>query len=206
MQFHPWCYYVPGLLFVEHGNQYEATTAFRNIFVPILPFDLPNGRKQLDLDLSGFLVRYITNHVESVNPLADNVRPLSEYYRYLWKTYPWLAIRTFVRAAVFVFLVFRKRGLWRDGEIRRRYAAICRQNVTAMRREALRWSENDAQEAQRIAHLFQKIPLRYHERPVVERGVWRFLLRGSKLLPDIFRVLRLRAELVSAVSGTRYVV
>jgi UDP-2,3-diacylglucosamine pyrophosphatase LpxH len=206
LRFHPWCYYIPDLLYVEHGNQYEATTAFRNIFIPILPFDLPNGRKQIDLDLSGFLVRYVTNRVEPVNPLADNVRPLSEYYRHLWKTHPWHAVRTFLWAAIFVFLVFRKRRLWRKDEIRRRYAGICRQNIAGLHKESQRWSSGRMQEAERIAKMFQKIRTRYHEQPAFESGIWRFLKKGDELLPDIFHILRLRAEQISEVCGTRYVV
>ncbi|MBM2846354.1 MAG: hypothetical protein HW407_1666, partial [Bacteroidetes bacterium] len=36
VKFLPWFYYVPGLLYVEHGNQFEETTAFRNFLTPIL--------------------------------------------------------------------------------------------------------------------------------------------------------------------------
>ncbi|MBM2840856.1 MAG: hypothetical protein HW412_1384, partial [Bacteroidetes bacterium] len=62
VEFLPWFYYVPDLLYVEHGNQFEATTAFRNFLHPLLPSSNRKRRNpQLELDLSSFLVRYLTN-------------------------------------------------------------------------------------------------------------------------------------------------
>jgi UDP-2,3-diacylglucosamine pyrophosphatase LpxH len=207
VSFHPWCYFVPGLLFAEHGNQYESTTAFRNPFMPLLPVDLLDGRKkQLDLDLSGFLVRYVTNRVEPINPLADNVRPLSEYYTFLWKTHPWVALRTFASTAVLIHRIFRKRRLWSDKTIRRRYADICRENVSAMAMEAHRFSDGTPEDHARITALFQRIRTRYHERPAWERKLWPFLRKRRNVLPNMSHVLRSRAGKIASLLGTPYVV
>jgi UDP-2,3-diacylglucosamine pyrophosphatase LpxH len=206
VRFCSWCYYIPGLVFIEHGNQYESTTAFRNIFNPLLPFDLPHGRRQLDLDLSGFLVRYITNRVERVNPLADNVRPLTQYYSFLWKTHPWLAAWTFFSAAVFVVLAFRKRRLWRKQSIRRAYVQICRKNAQLMRDEARRFSDGTAGDVQRIGRMFSRIRTHLHARPALERHIWPFLRRRNNFLPNIFHVLRGRAQELVRLVGTKFVI
>lgn len=42
--------YVPGLLYVEHGNQYEYTTSIRNFLNPELPIDYPGTGKQIELE------------------------------------------------------------------------------------------------------------------------------------------------------------
>jgi hypothetical protein len=206
VQFLPWCYYRPGVLFVEHGNQYEATTSYRNLFLPLLPLDLPHGRAQLDLDVSGFLVRYITNPVERYDPLADNVRPLSRFYAYLWKKHPWVAARAFASAATFVFMARRKRRLWKRTAIRRRYAEICRLNAAAMKEEARRWSGDFPEEAGRIAGLFQTIRTRHHQRTAWERRVWPFLRKRRNFLPNTSRMLRHRAEKLATILNARYIV
>ncbi len=75
----PWVYYIPGLLYVEHGNQYESATSFQNFLYPVLPFDTPGAGRHIELDLGGIVVRYFANRMEVVNLLSDNIRPLSSY-------------------------------------------------------------------------------------------------------------------------------
>jgi UDP-2,3-diacylglucosamine pyrophosphatase LpxH len=206
VQFLPWCYYIPGFLFIEHGNQYESTTAFQNFLRPLHPRDLPNGRRQLDLDVSGYLVRYITNTVEPVDPLADNVRPLSRFYAHLWKKHPLVAARAFASATVFLCMAFRKRRLWNKDEIRKRYAEICRQNAAAMNEDAHRCSPDSSVEGARIAAMFQRIRTRLHQRTAWERRVGLFLRKRSNYLPNPSRMLRARAERLAPIVGTSFII
>ena len=81
LEFLPWVFYVPDLLYVEHGNQYEAATSFTNFLYPVLPFDSTGTGRHIELDLGSFLIRYFSNRMEVLNPLADNYRPLSQYLR-----------------------------------------------------------------------------------------------------------------------------
>ncbi len=59
--FHPWMYYVPGLLYAEHGHQYHDINSFHTLLSPYLPgspdtIDLPLGT-YLDLYLLSITAR-----------------------------------------------------------------------------------------------------------------------------------------------------
>jgi UDP-2,3-diacylglucosamine pyrophosphatase LpxH len=76
IDFCPWFYYEPGLLWVEHGHQYDGMNSFDFPFAPYLP-----GSKELMLPGGSFFVRYLFNKVEQKDPFADNIKPLSGYVR-----------------------------------------------------------------------------------------------------------------------------
>jgi len=108
IEFPPWFFYISGKLYVEHGNQYEYTTSFRNFLYPYLPFEYEDAGKQIELDLSSFLVRYFSNKMESVNPLADNIRPLSKYLDEFWKNYPYIFITSIGTSFRYLLKAFKK--------------------------------------------------------------------------------------------------
>lgn len=76
IEFCPWFYYEPSLIWVEHGNQYEGINSFDYFLFPYLP-----NSKELMLPSGSFFVRYFFNKVEQIDPFADNIRPLSSYLR-----------------------------------------------------------------------------------------------------------------------------
>lgn len=142
--FKPWFHYEPGLIWVEHGNQYEYTTSFVNFLVPTLPFaydetgaskqaqadaksasaaQRPLDDRHIELDFSSFLVRYLTNPGEPLNPLADNIRPLTRYWEGMWRDHPFFVLGTFRSGLVFMLKAFaksaqmRRRTGWGDREI-----------------------------------------------------------------------------------------
>lgn len=39
IEFHPWFYYVEGLLYVEHGHQYDAMCSYHHLLAPVSPDD-----------------------------------------------------------------------------------------------------------------------------------------------------------------------
>ena len=126
IEFAPWVHYEPGLAYVEHGNQYEPSNFFRDFLNPVMPEDPDH----LELPLGSFLVRYMFNSLEAKHPWADNLKPATEYIKWLLTRDPFGAIATFVdnlgliaRAA---WQAFRKRAIvprvdrsvWQDREAR----------------------------------------------------------------------------------------
>ena len=174
IEFLPWIFYVPGRLYVEHGNQYEPTCAFRNFLFPMLPFPYAGGRDHLELDLSGLLVRYLTNRIEPIFPLADNVRPLTDVYVMLWKNHPWLAARTFGKALRFVLKAFAKARALQGGAARQRYIEIRRENARLIDEQAQRFSGGAPGSERRLADALHGIHSRA-PKPTFEQGAWRFL-------------------------------
>ena len=179
VKFMPWFYYVPGLLYVEHGNQFEETTAFRNFLTPILPRgDEDRHNPQIELDLSSLLVRYLTNRLEPINPLADNIRPLSRYYGMMWKKYPYLMISTLGTAFRFVLKAFGKAREMKRGSVRLSYEKIVEENKRSIRMEAERFAGPDPENIRWLErHLLQFDKRR--STPTLEKGAWTFL--GSLL-------------------------
>jgi UDP-2,3-diacylglucosamine pyrophosphatase LpxH len=132
MLFKPWFHYVEGLAWIEHGNQYEYTTSFVNFLAPTLPFAYsetgadalrpdrvasgsaganaapPGESRHIELDFSSFLVRYLTNPGEPINPLADNIRPLTRYWEAMWKEHPFFVLGTLRAGVVFILKAFAK--------------------------------------------------------------------------------------------------
>lgn len=79
VEFCPWFYYVPGLIWIEHGHQYDGMNSFDYLLAPYLP-----NSKELMLPGGSFFVRYLFNKVEQKDPFADNIKPTSAYVRKYW--------------------------------------------------------------------------------------------------------------------------
>jgi len=82
VRFYPYFYYEPGRVYAEHGCQYEAANRFRDFLNPVLPDDA----EHIELPWGSLFVRYLFNKVEDVHPFADNVKPLTRYLRWAFKT------------------------------------------------------------------------------------------------------------------------
>jgi UDP-2,3-diacylglucosamine pyrophosphatase LpxH len=79
IEFCPWFYHEPGLLWVEHGHQYDGMNSFDYFLHPYLP-----RSSELMLPAGSFFVRYLFNKVEQKHPFADNIKPTSAYVRKYW--------------------------------------------------------------------------------------------------------------------------
>jgi len=80
-----WVYYVKGLLYVEHGNQYDPSNAFRHFLYPLLiDPESPTDLYEIDLPFGSFFLRYFFNKIEYYNPRAANYRYTSTYFLTLW--------------------------------------------------------------------------------------------------------------------------
>jgi len=79
VRFLPWFYYEPGLIFIEHGHQYDALNSFDYLLYPKREdgtFELPAG---------SFFVRYLFNQLEAEYPFADNMKPVTQFAWWLMK-------------------------------------------------------------------------------------------------------------------------
>lgn len=84
LEFFPWFYYEPDLVFVEHGRQYDPLNSFDFFLCPFRTvkeavIDLPSG---------SFFVRYLFNKMEKIDPFADNIKPVTRYL--CWAIKHWL--------------------------------------------------------------------------------------------------------------------
>jgi UDP-2,3-diacylglucosamine pyrophosphatase LpxH len=82
--FHPWIYFVPGVLYAEHGHQYDDVNSFLTQLTPFLDGD-PD---RVDLPLGSYFVGYLFNRIEAIDPFADNVKPATSYLLWALQTHP----------------------------------------------------------------------------------------------------------------------
>jgi len=110
VEFCPWFYYVPGLIWIEHGQQYDGMNSFDYLLAPFLP-----ESKDLMLPGGAFFVRYLFNKVEQKDPFADNVRPTSAYVKKYWLKF--LCSPRIMRHACYFLEIFRKIKMFEPGEL-----------------------------------------------------------------------------------------
>jgi len=109
--FSDWFYYEDKLLWVEHGNQYDETNAFKYYLSPLLPTIAgwpPERQDEIDLPLGSLFVRYLFNTIEEVEPFADNIKPQIEFLRWLLKKHPATALRFAVSDGAFMLRKLRR--------------------------------------------------------------------------------------------------
>lgn len=125
-----WSLFVPGLLYVEHGNQYDAANAFRNYLHPLLMDpDSPVDRYELDLPFGSFFVRYFFNKVEMQSPAAPNYRHAASYLYTLWRRHfyaSWNVVRSYFPYFFRTIRKVRSRRDPRDRDIRENHLRMVR--------------------------------------------------------------------------------
>jgi UDP-2,3-diacylglucosamine pyrophosphatase LpxH len=90
LHFLPWFYLDRGLLYVEHGCQYDPFCTNEHNLCPVLP-DRP---EQIHLPLSAFSMRYFAARIAMVDPAAiENVNSIPRYLSRLVAKHPLLALR-----------------------------------------------------------------------------------------------------------------
>ncbi len=83
--FHPWIVHIPGILYAEHGQQYDGINSFATLMTPYLP----DGEQPLiELPIGSFFVRYMFNYIEQIDPFADNVKPPTRYIGWALRKHP----------------------------------------------------------------------------------------------------------------------
>lgn len=78
LSFAPWFFYVPGEIYVEHGQQYDYYTSFRYILAPLVP-----GRREpmLALPMGNLSNRELMSEMGFFNPHASDY--ILNVYRYV---------------------------------------------------------------------------------------------------------------------------
>jgi UDP-2,3-diacylglucosamine pyrophosphatase LpxH len=89
--FEPWFYYVPGEIYVEHGQQYDYYTSFRYILSPFVPTEPP----RIALPMGNLSNRYLMTQMGFFNPHASDY--ILNIYRYLLH---WLRYYAFSRRSI----------------------------------------------------------------------------------------------------------
>ena len=90
IRFMDWFYYEQGLIWVEHGNQYDKLNTFNYWLCPLLP---AKRNDEIDLPWGSFFVRYLFNRVEVKEPFADNIKPQTKFIKWFVTQHPWVALR-----------------------------------------------------------------------------------------------------------------
>ncbi len=96
-------YVIENRIHIEHGNEYDKLTRVEG--------DLINGT-ELKMPAGNFFNRYVMNHIESMLPFADNLRPPSHIIKFMVKKRTSDALEILVRRIPKAFLrSFREHGL-----------------------------------------------------------------------------------------------
>jgi UDP-2,3-diacylglucosamine pyrophosphatase LpxH len=76
VQFAPWYWYVPEVLYVEHGCQYDAFCSFEYFLNPVLPAQ----PAFIERSISDLAARYFANQMKLLDAMAvENIQSISEY-------------------------------------------------------------------------------------------------------------------------------
>ncbi|HOX46507.1 MAG TPA: metallophosphoesterase [Myxococcota bacterium] len=93
LQFEPWFYYQPGEVYVEHGEQYDYYSSFKNPLCPTV-----EGREgpMLALPMGNLSNRYLMTQMGFFNPFAADF--ILDLFSYFWH---WLTKYAFSRRSLF---------------------------------------------------------------------------------------------------------
>ena len=76
VHFSPWCWYVPDVLWVEHGCQYDQFCSFRYVLNPVVPAQ----PALIESSISDLSIRYFANQVKLLDAMAvENITSTTEY-------------------------------------------------------------------------------------------------------------------------------
>ena len=77
VDFRHWFYYVEGLLYVEHGHQYDETCAYRNVLAPLSPAD----PKRIAYSFSDILMRFVVRPTPGMLMSGHDGKTMVHYVR-----------------------------------------------------------------------------------------------------------------------------
>jgi UDP-2,3-diacylglucosamine pyrophosphatase LpxH len=76
VEFPEWFLYVPDLLYVEHGCQYDPFCSFQYFLNPVVP----EHPTRIQMSIAELSIRYFTNQMKMMNAMAaENIKSVSEY-------------------------------------------------------------------------------------------------------------------------------
>jgi UDP-2,3-diacylglucosamine pyrophosphatase LpxH len=117
VEFRHWFYYVEGLLYVEHGHQYDETCSHHHVLLPLSPRD----PRRIAYSFSDILMRYVVRPTRGIGVAGHDDKDLGHYLRLVasmgWKGGARLAYR-FGRAVLAMFQNWRDQIGARAHELR----------------------------------------------------------------------------------------
>ncbi len=80
IEFNQWFYYEPGRVYIEHGNQYEPSNAFKYFMHPVLPPEYDRERQEtLDYPMGSLFMRFLYNKMKLLDPFTTHYVTLEQY-------------------------------------------------------------------------------------------------------------------------------
>jgi UDP-2,3-diacylglucosamine pyrophosphatase LpxH len=117
IEFRHWFYYVEGLLYVEHGHQYDETCSHHHVLLPLSPRD----PRRIAYSFSDILMRYVVRPTRGLSSSGHDDKDMSHYVRLAtsmgWRGGLRLAYR-FGRAVVAMMRAWRDHVSGRAQELR----------------------------------------------------------------------------------------
>jgi len=88
IRFEPWFVYRPGVLYAEHGQQYDATCSYRDVLDPVVPADLRHA-PEVETNFGSLIGRHTLNRLGTFNPYNDEsfILSLGGYLRHWLDNY-----------------------------------------------------------------------------------------------------------------------
>ncbi|HVO25410.1 MAG TPA: hypothetical protein VMW56_17455 [Candidatus Margulisiibacteriota bacterium] len=107
VQFPEWFLYVPELLYVEHGCQYDPFCCFQYFLNPVVP----EHPTLIQMSIGELSIRYFTNQMKMINAMAaENIKSVSEYVWWVLRGNLKVMPRTFRLYVAMVRRVLAKSG------------------------------------------------------------------------------------------------
>jgi UDP-2,3-diacylglucosamine pyrophosphatase LpxH len=136
IHFYPWFYYQEGLLYIEHGHQYDEFSSFEYFLDPVPP---PEAKRE-DMPIPMLALRYFANQIPNFPSLEQDSWRASDYLRWVVRCgiSPLRILYMYLRLILKIFFVHgRGRGAPRDaGWLERRLGDL--ERVYGMPRALLR--------------------------------------------------------------------
>lgn len=122
IEFAPWFYYEEGVVFVEHGHQYDAYCSYEHVLHPVSPSD----PKRTARSLSEILLRYVVRPTRGMSEAGHGAATILDYLRFAAR----LGIggmlglaRRFLYATRALFVMWREHLSEAAGRVRREHEA-----------------------------------------------------------------------------------
>jgi UDP-2,3-diacylglucosamine pyrophosphatase LpxH len=78
VRFAPWFYYEEGLVYVEHGHQYDAACSYEHVLFPVSPSD----PRRTARSLADVLLRYVARPTPGMHEAGHETATLLDYVRF----------------------------------------------------------------------------------------------------------------------------
>jgi UDP-2,3-diacylglucosamine pyrophosphatase LpxH len=80
VEFHPWFYYEEGLLYVEHGHQFDTMCSYHNLLCPVSPRD----PRRISWSFSDILLRLVVRPTPGIGSDGHDEKSMFDYAKLGW--------------------------------------------------------------------------------------------------------------------------